>query len=446
MNETIVIIGGGAGGMTTASQLKKLSPEKRVVVFDKGPYVSWAGCPTPYYIAEELPFKSVVHFTPDFFKGRGIEVYVNHEVTKIDKENKKVIVKGNEIDGEFTYDKLVLSLGGKSFVPNIKNYNNKLENLFKLSHAVEAEQIKNYIDNQKPKKAVVVGSGFIGLEMAEAFKQRGLDVTIVEAMDKIFPSLNENFRKTLMDKMNEKEIKLLLNEKVVEIESNDNKVTKLIFESGNSIEADIFLLAIGLRPNLDLLIESGFELENNKLIINEKFETNYKDIYALGDMIYNKNLITQKDVYAPFGDVADKQGIILSKILSGKDVSWRGVIGTFATSFFNIKIAKTGLTYDEAIKEGYNAKSISVTGVPKVSGFKDSTKGTMEIIYDDDKKIILGAAMLGYEAVAQFIDQVAIAITYKISIEDLFYVDYAYSPTNASVWNPLVVAYRKACK
>ncbi|TDT72400.1 NADPH-dependent 2,4-dienoyl-CoA reductase/sulfur reductase-like enzyme [Hypnocyclicus thermotrophus] len=446
MNETIVIIGGGAGGMTTASQLKKISPEKRVVVFDKGPYVSWAGCPTPYYIAEELPFKSVVHFTPEFFRGRGIEIYENHKVIKIDKENKKIMVEGKEINGEFGYDKLVLSLGGKSFVPKIKNYNNKLENLFKLSHAVEAEKIKDYIDNKKPKKAVVVGSGFIGLEMAEAFKQRGLDVVIVEAMDKIFPTLNENFRKILLDKMKEKDIKLLLNEKVVEIKNKDNKVTKLIFESGNYIEADIFLLAIGLRPNLDLLIESGFELEDNKLETNEKFETKYKDIYALGDMVYNKNLITKKEVYAPFGDVADKQGIILSKILSGKNVQWRGIIGTFATSFFDIKIAKTGLTYDEALKEGYNVKSINVTGVPKVSGFKDSTKGTMEIIYDDDKKIILGASMLGYEAVAQFIDQVAIAITYKISIEDLFYVDYAYSPTNASVWNPLVVAYRKACK
>jgi NADPH-dependent 2,4-dienoyl-CoA reductase/sulfur reductase-like enzyme len=448
MNKTIVVIGGGAGGMTTAAQLKKLSPATRVVVFERSAYVSWAGCPTPYYIAEKLPFDSVVHFSPNFFRERGIEIYTKHEVKKINFEQNKLIINGEEISGEFEYDELVLSLGGKPIVPPFKGIEEKAEGLFKLSHANDAVEIKEYIDNKKPKRAVIIGGGFIGIEMAESFTLRGVKTTVVEMQDKIFPNTSKRIREAIYNKMEEKNINLLLNKEVSEILSSNGKVKGVKFKDGETLKADIILMAIGIKPNTDLLKNSNFNFdENGRVAVNEYLKTSYDNVYALGDLIFNKNQITGEQVYAPFGDVADKQGIILSKTLSKtRRTKWKGVIGTSAFSFFDLKIARTGLTLEQALERGYTAKSVRVNGLARVSGFEDTKPGEMDIVYDSDMNKILGAAMIGSEAIAQFIDQIAIAITFKISIEDFFDIDFAYSPTNSTVWNPMLAAYRRIIK
>lgn len=448
MNKTVVVIGGGAGGMTTAAQLKKKSPETRVVVFEKSPYVSWAGCPTPYYIAEKLPFESVVHFSPDFFKERGLEVYTEHEVEKIDFECNSLSIKGKEINGLFEYDELVLSLGGKPFLPPFKGIEENPRGLFKLSHATDAVEIKNFLDNKKPQKAIIIGSGFIGTEMAESFNIRGLDVSIIEMRDSIFPNLSQKIRDSIMNKMKEKNISLHLNTQVTEILSENGKVSGVKLKSGDILKAEIILMAIGIQANIDLLKKSNFKFDSaGRVHVDAHMKTSYPNVYALGDLVYNKNQITGLDVYAPFGDVADKQGIVLAKILSGnKKVKWKGVIGTMAFSFFDLKIARTGLSIEEALEIGYSAKSVQVTGLTRVTGFEGTKPGEMDIIYDSDMNKILGASMIGSEAIAQFIDQIAIAITFKISIEDFFDIDFAYSPTNSTVWNPLLAAYRRILK
>ena len=209
-------------------------------------------------------------------------------------------------------------------------------------------------------------------------------------------------------------------------------------ENGN-VKLEIFLEEESLWLSQKMMAEL-FEVEVNTI--------NYhiKDVYALGDTIFTKNILTNDDLYVPFGDVANKEAIILAKYLSGENVSWKGALKSFATSFYDIKIAQTGLSLEEAKKHGFNAEKLEMKAMAKNSGFEDSKPNKVEIIYDKDKKVLLGGTIIGYDAVAQFIDQIAIVITFDIPIEKFIDIDFAYSPTNASVWNPLLVAYRKIIK
>ena len=220
----IAVIGGGAAGMMFSTQYKKANPNDEVFVFEKSQYVAWAGCPTPYYIADELSFNDVVLGTPEDFIKRGVNVKILHKVTDIDFKNKTLNIEGNDINGIFEYDKLIIAVGAKSFVPNIKGYSENLENVFTLSHAEHAIKIKEYINNNKDKlkKAVVVGAGFIGLETAEAFNIKNLEVTVVEKADRIFPTISENLKSEIYESFEKHGITLKLNSGVNKIISENN--------------------------------------------------------------------------------------------------------------------------------------------------------------------------------------------------------------------------------
>lgn len=443
----IAVIGGGAAGMMFSTQYKKANPNDDVYLFEKSPYVAWAGCPTPYFIADELTVKDVVLGSAEDFIKRGVNVKINHEVKYVDFTNKTLNVEGNEINGIFSYDKLVIAVGGKSFIPNIQGYSKDIKNIFTLSHAQDAFKIKDYLTENKNtlKNALIIGAGFIGLEMAEAFKKYGLNVTIVEKANEIFPIVSENIKKDIISEINNQNINLKLNSGVMEIISEDNKGKAVKLDNGEEISFDIALFSIGITPNIDF-ISDKLETAQGKIVVNEKFETNLPNVYAIGDAVYNKFYKSDRNLYAPFGDVANKHGMLLAKHLSGKDINWKGLLRSFATSFYDIKLAQTGLTLQEALDLGYNAEKVEMKALYKNSGFEDSIPGKTEIIYDKDRKVVLGGAMSGYQGVAQFVDQMAIVITLETPIEKFIEIDFAYSPTNSSVWNPLLVLYRKVVK
>lgn len=443
----IVVIGGGAAGMMFSTQYKKANPNDEVFLFEKSSYVAWAGCPTPYFIADELKKSDVLHGTPEDFIKRGVNVKIHHKVTGIDFQNKTLNVEGEEINGVFGYDKLVIAVGAKSFIPNISGYSKDLTNVFTLSHAEEAFKIKDYLTENKDKlkKAVVVGAGFIGLETAEAFNKKGLNVTIIEKAGEILPSFSEKLKAGVYKEIENRGISLKLNAGVTEIVSQDGKASAVKLDNGEIIDFDIALFSIGITPNIDF-IPKNLKTDQGKIVVNDKFETNLPDVYAIGDCIFNKFYKTDRNLYAPFGDVANKHGMMLAKYLSGKNISWKGLLRSFATSFYDIKLAQTGLTLKEALDLGYNADVVEMHAMYKNSGFEDSIPGKVEVVYDKDKKVLLGGSMVGAQAIAQFIDQIAIVTTLETPIEKFIEIDFAYSPTNASVWNPLLVVYRKVIK
>ncbi len=443
----IVVIGGGAAGMMFSTQYKKANSNDEVFLFEKSSYVAWAGCPTPYFIADELKKSDVLHGTPEDFIKRGVNVKIHHKVTGIDFQNKTLNVEGEEINGIFGYDKLVIAVGAKSFIPNISGYSKDLTNVFTLSHAEEAFKIKDYLTENKDKlkKAVVVGAGFIGLETAEAFNKKGLNVTIIEKSGEILPSFSEKLKAGVYKEIENRGISLKLNAGVTEIVSQNGKASAVKLDNGEIIDFDIALFSIGITPNIDF-IPKNLKTDQGKIVVNDKFETNLPDVYAIGDCVFNKFYKTDRNLYAPFGDVANKHGMMLAKYLSGKNISWKGLLRSFATSFYDIKLAQTGLTLKEALDLGYNADIVEMHAMYKNSGFEDSIPGKVEVVYDKDKKVLLGGSMVGAQAVAQFIDQIAIVTTLETPIEKFIEIDFAYSPTNASVWNPLLVVYRKVIK
>ena len=443
----IVVIGGGAAGMMFSTQYKKANPDDEVFLFEKSSYVAWAGCPTPYFIADELKKSDVLHGKPEDFIKRGVNVKIHHKVTGIDFQNKTLNVEGEEINGVFGYDKLVIAVGAKSFIPNISGYSKDLTNVFTLSHAEEAFKIKDYLTENKDKlkKAVVVGAGFIGLETAEAFNKKGLNVTIIEKAGEILPSFSEKLKAGVYKEIENRGISLKLNAGVTEIVSQGGKASAVKLDNGEIIDFDIALFSIGITPNIDF-IPKNLKTDQGKIVVNDKFETNLPDVYEIGNCIFNKFYKTDRNLYAPFGDVANKHGMMLAKYLSGKNISWKGLLRSFATSFYDIKLAQTGLTLKEALDLGFNAEVVEMHAMYKNSGFEDSIPGKVEVVYDKDKKVLLGGSMVGAQAVAQFIDQIAIVTTLETPIEKFIEIDFAYSPTNASVWNPLLVVYRKVIK
>ncbi|MBP6126050.1 MAG: FAD-dependent oxidoreductase, partial [Leptotrichiaceae bacterium] len=337
----IAVIGGGASGMMFSTQYKKKNPNDDVFLFEKSPYVAWAGCPTPYFIADELSINDVILGDAEDFIKRGINVKINHEVIGIDFKNKTLNIKGNEINGIFGYDKLVIATGAKSFVPNIKGYSENLENVFTLTHAEDSINIKNYITNNKKhlKKALVVGGGFIGLEVAEAFNKNGFKVTIIEKFGEIFPTVSENLKDNILKEINNQDINLMLNSEVSEIISENNVSKSVKLSNGNVLDFDMVLFSIGIIPNIEFMPKQ-LETCQGKIVVNDKFETNITDVYAVGDSVFNKFYNSNRNLYAPFGDVANKHGILLAKHLSGEKISWKGLLRAYATSFYNIKLAQ----------------------------------------------------------------------------------------------------------
>lgn len=437
----IIVIGGGASGMMFSVQYKKQNPNDEVIVFEKTQYVSWAGCPTPYYIADELSFSHVVLNSKETFIEKGIDVRINSTVTKVDTKEKYVIVNNEKI----TYDKLVLAVGARTRTEFVKDYKENLENIFKLDHAVDAVKIKEYIEKNNPKKGLIIGLGFIGIEMSETFLIKNIDTTVVEFNDKLLPVFNDGIREDINKKLDEKKVKILLNTTVKDLVIENNKVKKAILSNGNEIETDIVLVSTGINPNISFL-DNQIETKEGKIVVDNFFKTNLDDVYAVGDAVYNKFIGSNNDIYAPFGDVANKHGMLLARHLSNKPTKWQGVLRSFSSSFFDLKFAGTGLTLEEALKLGYNAKSLDLRAQTENSGFASYKPIKMLIIYDEDRKVVLGAFACGYEAVAQFIDQIAIVIYLQTPIEEFIYMDFAYSPKNSTVWTPLLVLYRKVIK
>ena len=439
----IVIVGGGAGGMTAAVQLKRADKENTITVVEKGDNVSWAGCPIPYFIAGELPVKTVIHYTPDYFREQGINIMVNTAAKKIDFEKKEIEIEQNGKIESLRYDELILSCGAKPVQIEIAGAEKINKGIFKISNADDGIKIKAFIEKEKPKNAIIAGSGFIGLEMAEAFCKLGLKVTIVEKSHKFSPTMSDKVREVLIKKCYENKIELILDNGVKEVSSADEKLRAVILENGEKLEADILLLSVGIKPNIDILKNSGYKFIKEGVILPDKFLRVAESVYTIGDMIFTKNCITDSYVYTPLGDVADRQALIAAQNIMEKEKEYRGVLQSFATSFFEMKIAGTGLKKEQAEEFGYKAESIVVKAYTKNGAFADSKPGEIEVIYDIDKKILLGAFMVGEEAVAQFIDLFSVVIYKRIPVEEFIDFDYSYSPTNSVVWNPLLAVYRK---
>jgi len=363
LSKKVVIIGGVAGGASTATRLRRLDEFAEIIILDKGPYVSFANCGLPYYVGQVIKEKEDLELVkPSDFKNKfNIDARVNNEVLSINRRNKTVLVKNHETGEEYQleYDNLVLSPGAEPLRPNFDGIN-KIP-VFTLRNIPDTMKIENFISSTNPTSAVVIGGGYIGLEMAENLSHRGIRVTVIELLDQVMPTFDKEMAKYVSNELVLNRLKLVLEDGVQSFCENNGGKGKyyVCTQKGNKYEADLIILSIGVRPESKLAQEAGLEVnERGYIIVNERMQTSDETIYAVGDAIQIKNLITKRSTTVPLAGPANREGRIAADNIAGRDSIYKGVLGTAVLKIFSQTAAQTGLTEKQAIALGIDYEKI----------------------------------------------------------------------------------------
>ena len=435
----IVIIGGVAAGTSAAAKARRNNEAAQIKIFDDDKDISYSGCALPYYIGPEIEGREqLVPRDAKFFKQKyNVDVYISHRVLEIQPQTKVLTVR-NLISGEVfteTYDRLVIATGAQAVVPAIAGSDKP--NVFYLRNVVSADKIRKNVIEIKPKSAVIVGSGFIGLEMAENLTARGIHVTVVELAQHVMPALDQDVAIYLEDYLNEKGITVIVDDSAVRMEGNP-QVNKVVLKSGRELAADLVVIAVGVRPNVELARTARIELGATGAIrVNTKLQTNIEDIYACGDCAESYSLITGKPFYRPLGSTANKMGRIAGDQITGGDLEFRGGLGTGIFKVFDMVVAQTGLTEKEAKREGYEVV-VCHNIKPDKPEYFHGQEMVIKAIADKKTGKVLGAQIVGKAGVDKRIDVLVTAITFGAKVEDLFHLDLAYAPPFSTTKDPIM--------
>ncbi|MEW8966912.1 FAD-dependent oxidoreductase [Exiguobacterium alkaliphilum] len=435
----LVIIGSVAAGTSVAAKARRNNEDAQITIYDRDYDISYSGCGIPYYVGGEVESRD--DLTPRdaaFFKKRyQLDVLTRHNVTAIDKDAQTIMVENLETGETFTdsYDALVLATGASSIIPPIPGVDS--DNVFPIRNIQNAETTRNFVDATSPKHATIIGAGFIGLEMAEQLKLRGVDVTVIERIPQVMPPLDKDMACRVEDHLEKNGIELLLGETVTEL-VGDGHVERVVTESGKTIDTDLVILSVGVRPNTELAKSIGVEIgETGAIAINERMETNVENVYAAGDVAESFSLVTGKPIWRPLGSTANKMGRALGDLLTGGDLEHRGILGTGIFKVFGQAVAQTGLSEREARELGYDVEVLHNTkpDKPAYMGGKDLT---IKAIGDRATRQLLGVQIVGFDGVDKRIDVFVTAMTFKAKVDDLFHLDLAYAPPFSTTKDPVM--------
>lgn len=429
-----IIIGGVAGGASAAARLRRLNETGEIIILERGEYVSFANCGLPYYIGGTIKEKSKLTLqTPASFKSRfNIDVRVLNEAVKIDAEKKTVTIK--KVDtGEIyeeNYDNLVLSPGAEPNRPEIPGINN--ENVFTLRNIPDTLKIKAYIDENAPKKAVIVGGGYIGVEMAENLVNAGMEVAVVERSNHLINALDFDMAAEVQKYLRDKGVNLYLAESATEI---CEKTVKL---NNCEVEADIVIMAVGVKPETSLAKDCGIITnERGAIIVNEKMQTNKDGIYAVGDAIEVVNYITKQPAFIPLAGPANKMGRIAADNIAGYESIYEGTMGSSVIKIFDMTVAMTGLTEEAAKEAGYDYDKTYTYSASNASYYPGGINMSIKCIWDKATLSILGAQIVGFNGVDKRMDVIATVMRLGGKVTDLAKLELCYAPPFASAKDPV---------
>ncbi|MFS7399927.1 FAD-dependent oxidoreductase [Carnobacterium maltaromaticum] len=435
----IVIIGGVAGGMSAATRLRRLNEQAEIIVLEKGPYVSFANCGLPYYVAGEIENRSdLLVQTPEQLKARfRLDVRPNSEAIKIDTEGKEIMVASESDTYTLAYDKLILSPGAKPFIPPIKGLE-MAKNSFTLRNVPDVDEVMTYIESHNPKKAVIIGAGFIGLEMAESLVNRGIHVTIVEKAPHVLPTIDEEMAAFITKELSKNQINVITGTSVIGIENEGGSV---IIENGAKIETDFILLSVGVQPESRLAVDSGIQTGlRGGIVVDDNYQTSAKDVYAVGDAILVKQYSTQKDTLISLASPANRQGRQVADILSGLKRKNLGSLGTAIVRVFDQTIASTGLTEQQLKSEEKNYQVVHIQGKNHAGYYPNASMILLKLLFNPISGEIYGAQAVGKEGVDKRIDILATAIKGNLTVEDLPELEFTYAPPFGSAKDPVNMA------
>lgn len=439
----ILIIGGVAGGATAAARLRRMDEKAEIVLFERGEYVSYANCGLPYYIGGTIGERDrlFVQTAEGFVNRFNIDIRVKSEVTQIDTNSKKVTVHNHTDDSKYTesYDKLIISTGAEPIKPPLPGIDDK--RIFSLRNVPDMDRIKKYIDTHNPGRAVVIGGGFIGLEMVENLHDAGLEVCVIERGDQVMTPIDFPMAAHVHQHLKSKHVDLYLNENVTGFKPSDNEIS-VNMESGKSIPADMIIFSIGVRPETKLAKEARLELGPlGGIKVDQYMQTSAPDVYALGDAVEVYNPVIKKYALIPLAGPANKQArIVADNILEGNKNTYCGTIGTSIAKVFDITVAATGASSKLLDREGIPHISSYTHGSSHAGYYPDALPLSIKINFSPADGRLLGAQIVGFDGVDKRIDLFAQIIKKEGTIYDLQEIEHAYAPPYSSAKDPVNMA------
>lgn len=438
----VVIVGGVAGGASAAARLRRLNEDAEIILFEKGEYISFANCGLPYYIGEVIKEKDkLVVQTPEAMKQRfNIDVRVNSEVTRVIPDKKVVEVYNRSEDRTYTenYDKLILSPGAEPVKPPLLGIDSS--RIFTLRNIPDTYRIKDFVDLMKPKRVVVVGAGFIGLEVAENLHAKGVKVTVVELADHVIGPLDYDMAAIVHQHMKSKDVEFYLKDGVQSL-THTNSATVVELSSGRKLKADMVIMGIGVKPEAKLAVEAGLKLgKTGGILVDENMLTSNPDIYAVGDVVEVKDYISGNPALIPLAGPANKQGRIAANNIAGINEKYEGTQGTSIVKVFDITVAITG-NNEKMLKRNNIEYEKSFTHSASHAGYyPGAIPMSIKLIFGKSDGKILGAQIIGYEGVDKRIDVIATAIRAGMTVYDLEKLELAYAPPYSSAKDPVNIA------
>lgn len=438
MNKKIIIIGGVAGGASTAARLRRLDENVDIIMVEKGEYISFANCGLPYYIGETIDErgKLIVQTVEEMSSKFNLDIRNLNEVISIDKENKKVKIKNYRTNEEYeeTYDILVLSPGAAPLKPAIPGIN-ECDNLFTLRNIPDTDKIKSYVDNNKPKHVTVIGGGFIGLEMAENLHARGIDITLVEASEQVMAPLDIEMASIIHEHLIDKNVELILKDGVSSFES---KGKKIILSSGKEITTDMIILSIGVKPETTIAREANLNLNERGAIVVDKFmKTSDPSIYALGDAVEVMDFVNKKPTMIPLAWPANRQGRIVADNICGKNTEYKGTLGSSVAKVFDYTVATTGNNEKILKRLGIAYETIHIHPGSHAGYYPGSFPIAFKLLFDPKSGKIFGAQGVGLDGVEKRIDVLSAAIKGNFTVFDLQDFEPCYAPPYNSAKDPV---------
>jgi NADPH-dependent 2,4-dienoyl-CoA reductase/sulfur reductase-like enzyme len=448
--EGLVIVGGVAAGLAAAMEARRAAPGLPVTVFERTRDISYGACGLPYVVAGLIPSpESLILHTPEYFRERhDIDVRLDAEVLELLPSKSVVRVREAEGVREVGYDALVLATGAAAVCPEIPG--RELEGVFVLRHLRDGRSMLRFIEEARPRAAVVVGAGYIGLEMAEAFRARGLSTTLVESSETVMGALAGGARDRVVEELRANGVEVHFGERAVGFEGARGRVARVLTDSGRAVEADIVSIGVGVRPEVALARDAGLEVgESGALVTDERQRTSAPGVYAAGDCCEVLHRVSGRRVWHPLGQPAVRQGWVAGANAAGGDTNvaarYAGVVGTTAVKVFGVEAARTGLSLAEARAGGFDASEVESASHSRAGYYPGGSEIYTRVV-SDGRGRLLGAQLVGREGVAQRVDVFAAALHAGMKVEEVERLDLAYAPPFAPTIDPIIRAAHAARK
>jgi NADPH-dependent 2,4-dienoyl-CoA reductase/sulfur reductase-like enzyme len=446
MGQRLIVIGGVAAGMSAAAKAKRTDCDLEVMVYEKGPFISYAACGMPYFLAGDIPdYRELIVRTPEQMGKQGVEVYTHHEVRAIDPKTRTVTIRDLQAEREFSrsYDKLVLATGARPARPPFSG--SDLKGVFGLRSLESGLALQRFLTEAKPQRAVVVGGGYVGIEMAETFRRLGLEVTMVIRSGKALrTTLDDDMRGVIHDELARHGIDILPSTPVA-FEGN-GRLEAMVTADGR-YPCDVALLGLGPRPNVELAQTAGVALGRTGAIATDAaMRTNVPNVYAAGDCAEALHLVTGQPAYIPLGSTANKQGRIAGENAAGGQATFGGVVGTMVVRCFDLAVASTGLTAARARSAGFDVQETLIQAKDISHYFPGAADIHVKLVADGERDRLLGGQIIGARGIAKRVDVLAAALYNRMTVAELRQLDLGYTPPFAPVWDPLLVAANVADK